>query len=266
MKRMRRFYHLGAAWLVAASASATAAAPAPVDLSGPFGLPPGWQLVGAQGPGVEDAGGNPAPGALHLCITRDGGKTCRPALDDILTTSGERKSDFDTPHYLIDARIIRPRPDRPLLWVQAGSIYSGDGDQIIGRMALAYDRAGDRFVPVFRQRTGHNNNQEVRYIDKGPLRGAILSAVPTSDAPFGFWITVNRMGSNGRYASILRYRSGTHYGDGNSLAVIDSEMPETLRRLKLWRPGRPLPLPDGPCPKPRLVQRVLWCTPPGAPS
>ncbi|MDG6719271.1 hypothetical protein QCE92_13960, partial [Staphylococcus aureus] len=58
----------------------------------------------------------------------------------------------------------------------------------------------------------------------------------------------------------------TGYGDGNPLAVIDSEMPETLRRLKLWQPGSPLPLPEHPCPRPRLVAQVLWCTyPPATP-
>ncbi|GAA3267178.1 hypothetical protein GCM10020258_37110 [Sphingomonas yabuuchiae] len=90
----------------------------------------------------------------------------------------------------------------------------------------------------------------MRFIVQGPLRGAIVSAVPTSDAPFGYWITVNRMNAGGRYAQVLHYRSGTRYGDGNQLAAIDSEMPETLRRLKLWQPGQPLPCPIAPAPNP----------------
>jgi hypothetical protein len=72
------FSRLTASWLIAASASAVAAAPAPVDLSRPFGIAPGWQLLSHQGPAIEDAGGDPAPGALHLCITHDHGRTCRP--------------------------------------------------------------------------------------------------------------------------------------------------------------------------------------------
>ena len=257
------FSHLTAAWLIAASASAVAAAPGPVDLSRPFGIAPGWQLLSHQGPAIEDAGGDPAPGALHLCITHDHGRTCRPALDDMFAMPGN-KSVFDTAHYLNEARVVHPRPGHPLLWVQVASMDSGDGDQRVGRVALAYDRAADRFVPVFRQWTGHNNNQEVRFIDKGPLRGTIISAEPTSDPPFGFWITVNQMNGSGHYAPILPYRSGTRYGDGNPLAVIDSEMPETLRRLKLWQPGQKLPLPDRACPKPRLIGQVLWCTDPPA--
>ena len=248
--------------LVLASLALPAAAslPPPVDLSS---LAPGWRLVATQGADEEDPGGNTAPGKLHLCLTRDGGKTCRPALDDLLTRPGQ-PSPFDDAHYLEAARIVRPRADRTLLWVQVASVHGGNGDQWVGRMALSYDRAADRFVPVFRQQTGRNNNQGVRFIEQGPLRGAIVSAVPTSDAPFGFWITVNRMNAGGRYAPILHYRSGTRYGDGNQLAAIDSEMPETLHRLKLWQPGQPLPLPDRACPKPRLIAQVLWCTDPPA--
>lgn len=248
----RRFMAL----LVAIPACATAAAPSPLDLSQPFG--PGWQLLTSQGPGIVDAGGNQAPGTLHLCLTRDGGKSCRPALDDLLASKGTR-TDFDTAHYLNDARVVYPRLGQPLLWVQVASMYSGDGDQIFGRMALRYDPAGQRFVPVYRLTTGHNNNQEVRFVTSGKLRGAIISAVPTGDAPFAYWITVNRRTPSGPYAPVLRYRSGTRYGDGNTLAVIDSEMPEIQRRLKLWRPGQPLPLPEHGCVKPQLIGRVLRC-------
>ncbi len=258
---MRRAMGIGLAMMSLAAAAPPGTPQPRLDLSAPFGLPRGWQLVTRQGPEEEDPGGNRAPGALHLCITRDGGRTCRPALDTMLVT-GDGKNVFDTVHYLEFARVIRPAPDRPLLWVQVASLHAGNGDQIVGRMALAYDRAGQRFVPVYAKRTGRNNNQDVRFIEKGALRGAIISAEPTTDAPFAFWITVNRIGRDGRYAPILRYRSATRYGDGNPLAVIDSDMPETLRRLNLWRPADPLPLPDGPCPQPRLIARVLWCTPP----
>lgn len=81
--------------LLATSAPAQQAEPR-LDLSGPFNLPAGWQLVTTQGADVEDPGGNTAPGPLHLCITRDGGKSCRPALDAMLVALCE-KSVFDTP-------------------------------------------------------------------------------------------------------------------------------------------------------------------------
>ncbi len=65
-----------------------------------------------------------------------------------------------------------------------------------------------------------------------------------ADAPFAYWITVNRLGPNGRYRRALRYRSRTRYGDDSPKAVIDSDMAETLRRLGLRR--SPLVLPFAP--------------------
>lgn len=92
----------------------------------------------------------------------------------------------------------------------------------------------------------------------GPLKGAVIAAEPTSNAPYGYWITVHRLTADYNYAQTLRYRSGVRYGDGNALKVIDSEMPEIERRLGLWRPGEPMPTPPG-CAKPHLVQKALWC-------
>ncbi|WP_294291103.1 hypothetical protein [uncultured Sphingomonas sp.] len=234
---------------------------ADLPLSAKFRAPEGWRFLVTRGPPVDDPRGDgteKAPGEVRLCLTRDGGRTCRPALDTILTARPAVGS-FDRPHYLLAARIVRPLPARPVLLVQAASLPGGNGDRLIGTMALAYDRATDTFVMVYSKQTGSNNNQEVRGIDREPLRGAIVSAEPTADAPYAFWITVNRLGAAGRYVQALRYRSATRYGDGNPLAVIDSEMPGLQRRLGLWKPGAPLPVPDGSCGKPRLKHGALWC-------
>jgi hypothetical protein len=219
-------------------------------------------LIASQGPEIPDPLGDAAdkaPSVVRLCLSPDGGRTCRPVLDHLL--AGRDKDDlFSQPHFLNDFRIVHPRPDLPLLLVQVASLHSGDGDQRVATVALIYDRAGDAFLPAYEKQTGRNNNQEIRYAEAGPLRGAIISAEPTSDAPFGFWMSVSRIGPDGRYRPSLRYRSATIYGDGNPLAVIDSEMPNLQQRLGLWRPGARLPLPAGPCPKPRLVKRELWCS------
>ena len=64
----------------------------------------------------------------------------------------------------------------------------------------------------------------------------------------------------GGYRQALRYRSATHYDDGNGLAVIDSEMVGVERRLGVWKPGDRLPTPPGsPCPRPNLRGAELWC-------
>jgi hypothetical protein len=144
--------------------------------------------------------------------------------------------------------------------VQTASVHSGDGDQLVFTQALAYRRDTDKFVRVYSHSTGRNNNQEVRFIAAGPLKGDIVAAEPTEKAPYGFWISVSSLASVDTYKEVLRYRSATRYGDGNPLAVIDSEMPGIEQRLGVWRPGLPLPLPAGACPKPRLKEMALWCS------
>jgi hypothetical protein len=166
---------------------------------------------------------------------------------------------FSEPHYLKQAAVVHQASGRPLLLVQTASLHAGDGDQLVLTQALAYQRGSDRFVRVYGHLTGTNNNQEVRYIETGLLKGDIISAEPTENAPFGFSVSVNAPTSEAAYREVLRYRSATTYGDGNPLAVIDSEMPNIEQRLGSWRPGLPLPLPAGPCPKPHLIHTELWC-------
>ena len=116
---------------------------------------------------------------------------------------------------------------------------------------------------LFGKSTGHNNNEEIRFVTDGPLRGAIITAEPQGHRPYGFWVTVNQLNEAGAYHEVLRYRSATLYNDGNPLAVIDSEMPNIEHRLGLWRPGDPLPTPNQssgkPCLKPQLRHGELWC-------
>ena len=174
----------------------------------------------------------------------------------------EANSDFTDPHYLEAARIEPPGATarQALLLVRAASLHSINGDQAVGTQVLAYDRAADSFRIVYAKVVGRNNNQDVRYIERGPLAGLIVSAEPTGDAPFGYWITVSRRTQPLAFTQVLRYRSATRYGDGNDLAVIDSEATNIAHRLGLWRPGmRPL-LPPGSCPSPRLRGMALWCT------
>jgi hypothetical protein len=234
-----------------------------LDLTQPFATRSPWRFTAAQGPDTEDPiMGGDAPGLIALCLRNGGSAACSPQLQ--ATLPGDQTDDhvFTQPRYLQQARIVRPRgaASPPLLFVQVSSLLSADTGQIVFTQALAYRRGDDRFERVYGHATGgHNNNFEVRYIDSGPLKGDIVSAEPTDNAPYGFWVTVNRLTLAYAYRQVLRYRSATHYGDGNPLAVIDSEMPNLEQRLGLWRPGQPLPLPPGKCPHPRLKQSELWC-------
>lgn len=240
--------------------SAQDSPPTSIDLSGPFATRGHWRFTATQGAPVPDPTGfeeNLVPGPIHLCLSADLGKTCSPDVQHALGTDPDDL--FSEPHYLETARVVHPDGKRALLLLQVASVHSTNGDQVKATLALSYHRRDDRFGFAFLKRTRRNNNQEIRYVEAGPLRGAIITAEPTSDAPYAYWITVDRPGPTLSYRQVLRYRSATHYGDGNPLAVIDSEMPAIQRRLGLWLPGMPLPLPPGPCARPHLVGQELWC-------
>ena len=236
---------------------------ATVALAGPFATRTPWNLTVEQSglPG-ESGSGDAEPGVVTPCLRQADTTTCDPTLSARLDLDAPA-SEFDQPHYLRMARVAyRQAGDRePLLIVVLASVHSGDGGQLVGTQALTYRRDIDRFVRVFADATGTNNNQEVRFIEVGPLRGAFVIVEPTANAPFGYWVTVAQAnGSTAPYRTVLHYRSATHYNDGNALPVIDSEMPQILRRLSLWRPGQNLPLPASGCPKPALRNGALWCT------
>ncbi|HEX6742205.1 MAG TPA: hypothetical protein VF079_10490 [Sphingomicrobium sp.] len=234
-----------------------------IDLSKPFHLPPGASFTATQGPDVEDPNGDESdrvPGKIHLCVRAPRG-SCAPNLDDLLKTPGE-DDDWSEAHYLQVAQLVYPNgaAARPVLYLQVGSFHGPNGNQLRAAEIVAYRTASRRFESIFREQFGLNNNEEARFIDSGPLRGAMITAEPTWNAPFGYWVAVHRLTPDYSYKQVLRYRSATRYNDGNPLAVIDSEMPNILRRLGLWRRGQPLPLPESRCPRPRLVKQELWCS------
>ncbi len=236
---------------------------AQIDLSKPFSAPRGATFSAMQGqpvrhPYFED---QTAPGQIDLCVRTGVSASCAPDLNASLEIDGNSDM-FKKIHYLEASEIVYPRgrTDPPLLHLQVASLHAFNGSQVHAAIILAYRPSERRFEPIFQQQFGGNNNQEARYLTSGPLKGAMVIVHPTSDAPFGYWVTVHRLMPGYRYKQVLRFRSATHYGDGNPLAVVDSEMPNILRRLSLWRRGQPLPLPAGRCPRPHLVKGALWCS------
>lgn len=247
---------LALALLLGGAASASAGVVSSIDLSRSFATRTQWRFTATQEPELEAIVDGTEPGGIALCISNDDGRSCQP---DLRHTSRQADDLFTTPHYLEAAEIVHPDADQALLLLRTASIFSGDGDQRMTTRLLVYDRAGDRFMPVYDDSTNRNNNQEIRYIKVGPLKGAVVSAEPTENAPFGYWITVSRLAVRG-YVQVLRYRSAMRYGDGNGLAVIDSEMVNTLQHLGLWHMGTPLPLSAGSCPRPHLIKMEIWCS------
>lgn len=239
-----------------------------LELSQSFHTRSTWRLVVTEGPPVKDYGDNDAPGALTLCLYRGHAGRCisDPVTLPLLKTTPDNPYAWE-PHYLITAKVVYPRGPKaaPFLLIVTGSLNSGDGDQDVCTQLIAYDVDRDAFRRVYGKSTGHNNNQEIRFVTDAPLRGSVISAEPEDRSPYGYWITVDRLTPAETYRQALRYRSATRYADGNPLAVIDSEMPNIELRLGLWKPGDPIPAPkrggDGkPCLKPVLRHTELWCS------
>jgi hypothetical protein len=242
-----------------------------LDLRQTFQTKPRWSLVVAKQPdeesSVEDGGGNRI-GAVSLCLVENDEPDCSEEM--FLAKYREEKVTFvsgePTFHELFASDVVFSGPGRtlPLLRISSCMNRGANGNCGVSTFLFAYDRKAERFRVVFFNMTGRNNNDETRFVENGPLRGSVIVAYPTSDAPFTYFVDVYKRTSDGEYSRALRYRGHTGYADGNPLAVIDSEMPETLRRLGLWKTGDTLPVPPsvpGGCT--RLVMRkgVEWCEP-----
>ncbi len=237
-----------------------------LDLEKTFHTRSPWRLVVTEGEAVKDYGENDAPGALTLCLQKGPAGPCvpEPVTPPLLDATPDGAVAWE-PHYLLTTKVVYPRGPKaaPFLLLVTSSLNSGDGDQLVYTQLVRYDSGRDEFRRVFSKGTDHNNNQEIRFIVDGPLRGSVITAEPQQHAPYGYWIVVNTLSSVDAYRQVLRYLSATHYNDGNPLAVIDSEMPNIQRRLGLWKPGEPLPTPSAgdskPCIKPTLRHSELWC-------
>jgi hypothetical protein len=187
-----------------------------------------------------------------------------------LTKYREQKVSFvsgkPTFHVLLASKVVFSGPGRtlPLLEIKICMNRGANGNCGVSTYLFAYDRKTERFRVVFFNMSGRNNNEETRVVENGPLLGSVIFAYPTSDAPFTYFVEVYKRASDIEYSLALRYRGHTSYGDGNPLAVIDSEMPETLRRLGLWKTGDALPVPPrmpGGCTRLMMRKGVEWCEP-----
>jgi hypothetical protein len=232
-----------------------------LDLTRPFATTSPWALVVAQDarPASADLAmlGNGSP--IVICFV----KALTPSCTD---ARGHAAHNWFDMAYGLDAAAVvftGPGQTRPLLMLQTFSAHGINGNASIRTKLLAYDRKADGFRKVFANvNGGTNNNAATRFVEHGPLRGDVIVDYPTDHAPYRYWIEVYAPAKSGQYARVLRYRGRTGYGDRNPLPVADSEMPEVLRRLGLWKPGDALPVPRRrPAGCDRLVMRrgEEWC-------
>jgi hypothetical protein len=215
-----------------------------VDLTEPFGAVTQWTFVV-----VQDGGHPPTEledhGPIFLCLVKAASPDCALHFYEHIRIDMPWA---DTPYHLFASSVVYGGENKthPFLFVQvcgAGAM-SGDGDCGVATALYRYDKETDRFIRVFLNLTGRNNNQATRFVESGPLQGDVIVDNPTENAPYTYWIEVFRARDSGQYGRILRYRGHTGYSDGNPLAVADSEMPEILHTLGLWQPGDPLPVPS----------------------
>jgi len=238
-----------------------------IDLTEPFGTRSPWSFVVAKQPdedGVDFGGVGWREGAVSVCFVKDADPDCSETL--FRNYYRQHKIPFaesERPLYqLRTSRIVLARDRKPLLLLQGCTAHGGNGSCGITTFVFAYDRAHDRFSVAFSEITGSNNNQATRFIESGPLQGDVVVVYPTPDAPFVYEVEVHRLGGDGRYALMLKYRGHTGYGDGNPLPVIDSEMPSILQHLGYWKAGdappTPPALPAG-CTRVFMRRGVEWC-------
>lgn len=242
-----------------------------LDLTRPFDTVSPWALVVAQKPNPPAEPDLEDHGPIAVCLVKVLTPHCMGKYPlhgrwlEWYAKYGSYLSWYVTAYDLDTAGVVYASKDktRPLLLLKTYSARSGDGNSNIRTVLFDYDRQEDRFHQVFDHLSGgSNNNQAARFVEHGPLQGDVIVDYPTSNAPFAYWIEVYAPGKTGQYARILRYRSHTHYGDGNPLPVADSEMPAIMERLGLWRPGDALPVPQ---PLPANCGRLVlnrgeeWC-------
>jgi hypothetical protein len=206
-----------------------------IDLTEPFGTVTQWTFVAVQD------GGHAIPefedhGPIFICLVKAASPDCAQHF--------YHQAD-DMPHNLFSGSVVYANQNKssPLLFLKMCGEEGPNGNCSIATALYQYDRGTDLFIRVFLNHTGRNNNEETRFVESGPLQGNVIVNYPTENAPYTYWIEVYRAGDSAQYGQILRYRSLTGYSDGNPLAVADSEMPEILRRMGLWKPGDPLPIP-----------------------
>jgi hypothetical protein len=214
-----------------------------MDLTEAFATITQWTFVAVQDGGRPKTSDSEDHGPIFLCLVKAASPNC--ALDLYQRSD---VSQADTPYLLFAGNVVYAHTDKtsPLLFLKVCGAEAVNGNCAIATALYMYDKGADRFMRVFLNHTGRNNNEATRFVESGPLQGDVIVDYPTENAPYTYWIEVYQAGDSGQYSRILRYRGVTGYSDGNPLAVADSEMPGILRHLGFWQPGDPLPVPAHP--------------------
>lgn len=237
-----------------------------VPLAEPFEAVSRWELVVTKETDLAEEDQEepaPDPNPITICFVHNQNPECAertlfPIADAYTDVKGRLF------HQFRGARVVYAAAHRmaPLLMITACSQSGANGNCGIYTLLFRYDRSGDRFHLTFHDAVPRNNNGATRFMEEGPLQGDVVSATPTGNAPYAYFVSVFCPDPTGGYTRILRYRSKTHYNDGNKLSVVDSDMPELLGRLGIWKASDPLPTPSvlpRDCTKLVLRNGEEWC-------
>jgi hypothetical protein len=235
------------------------------DLTAPFKTTSQWTLVIAKETDRSDYDQDPAGNSIiSVCFV----KIDVPDCSEKAVLEKYREHSFDEkkrPFYqFFDSKIVYldSEDTRPLLLLRTCSYGGLNGNCGKATFLYEYDRKTDDFHSIFFNISARSNNEETRFVEKGPLIGSVIVVYPTSHAPYTYSVEVYKRHNSEGYTQVLRYRGKTVYNDGNRLPVIDSEMPEILQHLGMWKPGVALPnpaeMPSG-CTRLSMRNGVEWC-------
>jgi hypothetical protein len=216
------------------------------DLKERFHTRSSWLFLIRQDPPQDRGAGDVVPGGLHFCFINGSNQNCSNAGFSF-NALGSSQVEYST-----------PGSRQPILVVRLVDQYSATGG---GRSTLiwTYNAATDQFEKVFDRVVSQNTNGEIRIVTDGPLAGDIVTAVAGGPPAYRYHITVYRLDKSGS-RELLSYDGHSRYNDGNAMPVIDAEMPEIERRLGLWEPGDPLPVPvRTQCRSLEMKHGVEWC-------
>jgi len=234
------------------------------DLTKPFHTPERWTLVQTQGPADDSSDG----GGIELCFLKRHEPSCQAALIPTGVALTENSPSFSPPAggpYNQPGNVTFVQPAKPslgpLLEFTPYEFNGGPGAPF-GLMIFAYNRKTDSFSLIFSGTSHGNVNAETRLIASGPLAGDVAADYPTSRWPYSYEITLYRLTAAENYIKVLDYKGKSKWDDGNSLAVIDAEMPEIEKRLDLWSDNQPLPRPPtvpAGCKLLEMRNGLEWC-------
>ena len=168
-----------------------------IDLTASFHTRAKWTFVVTQ-EADEQHPDIDLPGSVHFCFVRE----------DKLDRDCARPAGFNTVHR-VEVADPATAPRNPLLIVIASNYVGASGSGTLTTMFWRYRAKSDKFEQIFWHASNANNNEETRFMTKGPLAGDIVISIAPRKAPYHYGIEVHRPTKSGDYVRILKFTGKT---------------------------------------------------------